>query len=43
MTPGLRGAIDRASRLSLHHLSRALPGGIHLPITFNLQAYATLR
>jgi hypothetical protein len=29
----------RVSRLSLHRLSR-LPGGVHTPIAFNLQAYA---
>jgi len=37
---GLRGALGRIQRLSLHHLARLTPGGVHLPITFNLQAYA---
>jgi hypothetical protein len=39
-TPGLQGTMARTLRLSLHHLSRLLPGGVNLPITFNLQAYA---
>jgi hypothetical protein len=36
---GVRGVAGRVSRLSLHRLSR-LPGGVHTPIAFNLQAYA---
>lgn len=39
-TPGMRGALGRLSRLSLHHAARLLPGGVDMPITFNLQAYA---
>jgi SAM-dependent methyltransferase len=30
----------RAGRRTIHRLARLLPGGVHLPITFNLQAYA---
>lgn len=40
---GGRGAsaiASRAGRRVLHLASRLLPGGVHLPITFNLQAYA---
>lgn len=37
---GVRGLAGRISRLSLHHLARLMPGGVHTPITFNLQAYA---
>jgi SAM-dependent methyltransferase len=37
---GARGWISRQVRLGLHRLSCLLPGGVHLPITFNLQAYA---
>lgn len=33
-------AAARAGRRALHMASRLLPGGVHLPITFNLQAYA---
>ena len=37
-TPGLRGALSRASRR--HPLAaRMLPGGLHTPLTLNLQAY----
>ena len=40
---GARGFAARQIRLGLHHLSRLTPGGVHLPITFNLQAYARRR
>jgi hypothetical protein len=39
-TAGVRGMAARTLRLALHRLSRLLPGGVNLPITFNLQAYA---
>jgi SAM-dependent methyltransferase len=37
---GWRGAVSRWSRRGLHLAARTLPGGIHLPVTLNLQAYA---
>src|SRR6185295_12899841 len=40
---GSRGWLSRRLRLALHHVSRLMPGGVHLPITFNLQAYARRR
>jgi SAM-dependent methyltransferase len=39
-TPGLRGAAFRMTRRALHLAARTLPGGLHLPVTLNLQAYA---
>ena len=33
----------RAGRRALHLVARLMPGGVHLPITFNLQAYARRR
>ena len=39
-TPGLRGAAFRTARRSLHLAARMLPGGLDLPFTLNLQAYA---
>jgi SAM-dependent methyltransferase len=39
-TPGLRGAASRLLRRSLHLAAKVLPGGLHLPVTLNLQAYA---
>jgi SAM-dependent methyltransferase len=38
--PGLRGAAFRMTRRALHLAARTLPGGLHLPVTLNLQAYA---
>lgn len=38
-TPGLRGAVSRASRRAVHGAARLLPGGLHTPLTLNLQAY----
>ena len=32
--------ISRVARLAAFRLSRAVPGGVHLPLAFNLQAYA---
>ncbi len=37
---GWRGAASRSSRRGLHLAARTLPGGVHLPVTLNLQAYA---
>jgi SAM-dependent methyltransferase len=37
---GLASMAARGGRLALYHAARLLPGGVHLPITFNLQAYA---
>ncbi|MEO8076554.1 MAG: class I SAM-dependent methyltransferase, partial [Acidobacteriota bacterium] len=37
---GARGAASRLVRRSLHTAARLLPGGVHLPISLNLQAYA---
>jgi SAM-dependent methyltransferase len=37
---GETAGFSNAARLALHHAARLLPGGVHLPITFNLQAYA---
>jgi SAM-dependent methyltransferase len=37
---GWRGAASRWSRRGLHLAARTLPGGVHLPVTLNLQAYA---
>ena len=37
---GVAGAADRALRLSLYHAGRMVPGGVHLPVTLNLQAFA---
>lgn len=39
-TKGLRGAASRGTRRVLHRAARMLPGGLHLPLTLNLQAYA---
>lgn len=39
-TPGLRGAASRALRRALHRAACLIPGGLHLPLTLNLQAYA---
>ena len=36
---GLRGAAARARLLALHHAARLIPGGVNMPIAFNLQAY----
>jgi len=38
-TPGLRGTLSRASRRAIHYAARVLPGGLHTPLTLNLQAY----
>ncbi|MEN3340491.1 MAG: hypothetical protein V7647_4167 [Acidobacteriota bacterium] len=37
---GWRGVGARWTRRLLHGAARALPGGVHLPVTLNLQAYA---
>ncbi len=37
---GSRGAAARWARRSLHGAARMLPGGVHLPVTLNLQVYA---
>jgi len=37
---GVRGLLSRLSRLWPYHAARLLPGGVNMPITFNLQAYA---
>lgn len=37
---GIGAVCARTGRRALHLASRLLPGGVHLPITFNLQAYA---
>ncbi len=37
---GLKAKAARTGRRTLHLASRLVPGGVHLPITFNLQAYA---
>lgn len=37
---GWRGAVSRSVRRGLHQAARILPGGIDLPVTLNLQAYA---
>ncbi len=37
---GLRGRASRLVRRALHLAATALPGGVHLPVTLNLQAYA---
>lgn len=42
-TPGLRGQAARLLRRTLHAVARAAPGGVHLPVTLNLQAYARRR
>ncbi len=39
-TPGARGLAARLVRRTLHAVARTAPGGIHLPVTLNLQAYA---
>lgn len=39
-TPGWRGMRSRMVRRSLYCVARTLPGGLHLPVTLNLQAYA---
>jgi SAM-dependent methyltransferase len=39
-TPGLRGSVSRATRRLLHFAARTIPGGLDLPVTLNLQAYA---
>jgi hypothetical protein len=33
---------DRALRLALYGAARLLPGGVHVPLTLNLQAYGRL-
>jgi SAM-dependent methyltransferase len=38
-TPGLGGALSRASRQIIHYAARMVPGGLHTPLTLNLQAY----
>jgi SAM-dependent methyltransferase len=38
-TPGLRGALSRGSRRAIHRAACLLPGGLHSPLTLNLQAY----
>lgn len=38
--PGAGGALSRLVRRSLHAAARIVPGGVHLPMTLNLQAYA---
>lgn len=37
---GLRGRASRGARLCFDGLARMVPGGVHLPICFNLQAFA---
>jgi SAM-dependent methyltransferase len=37
---GIAGAAGRVIRLAAHGAASLLPGGVHAPITFNLQAYA---
>jgi SAM-dependent methyltransferase len=37
--PAASARASRAARLAAFHLSRVLPGGVHLPLAFNLQAY----
>jgi SAM-dependent methyltransferase len=37
---GLKAKAARSGRRTLHLVSRVVPGGVHLPLTFNLQAYA---
>jgi SAM-dependent methyltransferase len=37
---GARGAASRLLRRTLHTTARLVPGGVHLPISLNLQAYA---
>jgi SAM-dependent methyltransferase len=37
---GLRGAGSRLVRRALYAAACAVPGGVHLPVTLNLQAYA---
>jgi SAM-dependent methyltransferase len=37
---GVRGAASRLVRRTLHTAARLLPGGVHLPVSLNLQAYA---
>jgi hypothetical protein len=37
---GWRGAGSRFVRRALHATARSVPGGVHLPVTLNLQAYA---
>jgi SAM-dependent methyltransferase len=36
---GLKRRVDHAGRLALYTASRLLPGGVHLPMSLNLQAY----
>jgi hypothetical protein len=36
---GLTRRVDHAVRLALYSIARALPGGVHLPVSLNLQAY----
>jgi SAM-dependent methyltransferase len=38
-TPGVPGTASRLLRRSLHLAAQRLPGGLHLPVTLNLQAY----
>jgi len=38
-SPGLRGALSRALRRSVHYAARLVPGALHTPLTLNLQAY----
>jgi SAM-dependent methyltransferase len=42
LSPNGSGApsVDRALRRAAFHTVRALPGGVHTPLAFNLQAYA---
>jgi SAM-dependent methyltransferase len=37
---GMKRRADHALRLALYTAGRVLPGGVHLPVTLNLQAYA---
>ena len=37
---GWRGRMSRGFRLTVFHLGRMLPGGVHTPLALNLQAYA---
>jgi hypothetical protein len=37
---GFSGLTSRMVRLALFHAARQLPGGVHVPLCFNLQAYA---
>lgn len=37
---GVRGAAGRGIRMAAHTAASLLPGGVHAPITFNLQAFA---